>query len=450
MNKIESVSGLNHEIKVVDDRPSPWKSMAEIIGAVARTILAGPIATLHLVHQGVSLALNCGLAVLFIPFGLFAESARKAFKGNISEAIDRIKNIFITVIGLPFSPILTVAAYVQNAISEKGQNYFFKQCAELGLAPTLSPTIQATNFFENTNADNLPSFLQGRDAQIVVTRFYAKLGETIGEKELKLVKKGDQIIQQIQKNEFSIPTDKLEKQQSLRALMWYFDMKAAAQYAGFERGMHCVCDPNGMFHKLLVGLAGQDAYPRASSHFKEQTKNSIQYGIDIPEGLPHGLRTILFGRRKDAPITFFKIESDGVAAFSTQFSYAVAHWTVNQIGEGLLHGIGFIRSIYQRCVGKANRRDERKEHVTASLRQSYVKQTGVPPKGIGFTDMQSQVPFNENHRICQLAEVDKTNAIPEEYKRIGEEFIHPDLLQTRNDSSEGTLLASNTHQEALG
>lgn len=327
-----------HNIEPIENSPLTKKAVA--VKTFCFLILNIFGAAYHAIAASLRFLLGVGHLVFVIPFSGKIDSAAQ----NVRLSAEHIKKASKNIFAVACAPV-SLPIYAYNTYREREHSPVLHT---LGWSPTRPQTSPSIPEFSQMlkEAQLSPELTRKLDAALneegrkALLAFYKIRREKFGPEQLKMVLKGYRLLEQIKKGEAPIETDPEMARRNLLSLMWCADVDSILIGEGSRRCMHCCQDEAARLFIFIKNTADHTtgrAYKRPSTHYSHLVSGD-QYGVDI-DGLPGGMRTILFGRRSDQPghpavATFFKMEEYG-AAFLSSRSFTMLADSFSHIGTTL-------------------------------------------------------------------------------------------------------------------
>jgi hypothetical protein len=244
-----------------------------------------------------------------------------------------------------------------------------------------------------------------------------------------LVVEGKKIFDQVMQGDFT----KTPSKHDVAKVMWFLQSLASSkaapscgnrgQHAVYKEGSMNVEDPNGRLHSFL---SRANSYSRTSSHMEDYQSLGDQFkprGVDIRKvPLPNKMKTVMFARMpKDDQIPpgsdlkgtgtkqmlFIKMEDHGIPGVTAKGSGTPREPGVkgskfksfkrffSNLGQSILHGLGFVRSKLQRAGVIKQPEGNNKERIPSDVKTLFTNlQNDFAPDKIG-TDKRM-------HRAAEL------------------------------------------------
>ncbi len=313
---------------------------------------------------------------------------------------------------------------------------------------------------ESVPSDPLPELLKKAEARQIVTDFYQRKSEEFGQQQIEMLVRAEKILDSINSNCAII--NPAQAYDNIRCLMWHADVagilqvwasggvQAVQEYSKGE-SMHSCPDREEKFFAYLFENAKATGfiYRRLSSHYRESVTGP-QYGVDL-EGLPRGLRTILFGKRKDKS-TYCKLEHHGCPPFWLPKFCSLKNFTAF-----ILHTLGFFRALGREIgIFKVGKHD-REEKLDPRIKKLFFKQikhikryhkqdniTDIHLHKLHF-DAQKSVRSGVKAMCIFLSQNGRYNYLSDEGKEIVRRFAK----RLKEDAERGTAHVTRQYEEII-
>lgn len=209
-----------------------------------------------------------------------------------------------------------------------------------------------------------------------IEAFRASLSPNVTSREMKdYIQEGNKLMQQLAE----LPADgkmppALTNPKSVVAVMWALTNQTAEKGQLYISGAMRVDtgspEKAKQIEKFFIacgqGSQPNTSYARISTHMKENlAKGQFQWGIDIPDVLPAGKRSVLFAPQPDGTL-FVKMEAHGCPPF-----WEKGFRTFDNFKEFVGHATDFINTRGDKT--KSHVYDKRKEHFPKDLKKEYAK-----------------------------------------------------------------------------